>query len=266
MKADVHPAPPKLDIPSWVPDVIAQSVSARYAADVAWVYRETFRESGYFGLDHFGLDRADNLPDGYLDALIRDDAALRESVVDLARDDLADTTGRYLPLACDPRMEGVWQELSKHGSNGGFLHPAIGIDQDAALLELFDTALACRKLPGATTTRRQAELGRDRWLAKAGELRDDAASSWRRPARWCLERYRKLRMQPGPTKTTPARSTRPALEMALERKHDGQARWVALTIGNKFRVLFGKSMYGLTATIISVVLGREIKSARSGSG
>ena len=170
----IRPKPPRLDIPAWVPDVIAQSVGARYAADVAWVYRETFRESGYFGLDHFGLDRADKLPDEYLDALLRDDAALREGIVDLARDDLADTTGRYLPLACDRRMKGVWRELSSHKSNGGFLRPAIGIDQNAALLELFDTAVMCRKLPGATTTRRQAELGRDRWLAKAGELRDDA--------------------------------------------------------------------------------------------
>ena len=48
--------------------------------------------------------------------------------------------------------------------------------------------------------------------------------------------------------------------MALERKHDGRGRWVALTIGDKFRALFGKPMYGLTTTITSVVLGREIES------
>ena len=36
-------------------------------------------------------------------------------------------------------------------------------------------------------------------------------------------------------------------------------RWVALTIGNTFRTLFGSPMYGLTATITSVVLGREIE-------
>ena len=47
--------------------------------------------------------------------------------------------------------------------------------------------------------------------------------------------------------------------MALERKHDGRARWVALTIGNKLHALFGLSMYGLTTTITSVVLGREIE-------
>ena len=230
----IRPTAP-LEIPSWVPDVIAQHVGARYAADVAWVYRETFRESGYFGLDHFGLDRADDLPDGYLDALLRDDVALREGIVDLARDDLADTTGRYLPLACDRRMKGVWRELSSHNSNGGFLHPAIGIDQDAAMLELFDTAVMCRKLPGATTTRRQAELGRDRWLAKAGELRDDAriimASS---PLDTCLQRYRKLE-DAAQVCEDYARELYAASfgEMALERRHDGRARWVALTIGNK---------------------------------
>ena len=215
MKADVHPARnalPQLDIPSWVPDAIAQHVSAKYAADVAWIYRETFRESGYFGLDDFGFDRADKLPDEYLDALLRDDVALREGIADLARDDLADTTGRYLPLVCDRRMKGVWRELSSHNSNGGFLRPAIGTDQNAAMLELFDTAVMCRKLPGATTTRRQAELGRDRWLAKAGELRDDARIIGGVAARygsWSV--FGSWRLQPKSARTTPARSTRPAL-------------------------------------------------------
>ena len=83
-----------------------------------------------------------DVPREYLDELIRDDVVLRERIADLVRDELADITGRYLPLACDPRMEGVWRELSRHDSNGGFLYPAIGIDQDAAMLELFDTALA----------------------------------------------------------------------------------------------------------------------------
>ena len=41
-------------------------------------------------------------------------------------------------------------------SNGGFLHPAIGIDQDAAMLELFDTALTCRKTDHEATTTQRA--------------------------------------------------------------------------------------------------------------
>ena len=137
----------------------------------------------------------------------------------------------------------------------------IGIDQDEALFELFDTAVMCRKLPGATTTRRQAELGRDRWLAKAGELRDDArilmASS---PHDLCLQRYRKLE-DAAQVCEDYARELYAASfgEMALERRHDGRARWVALTIGNKLHALFGLSMYGLTTTITSVVLGREVE-------
>ena len=79
---------------------------------------------------------------------IRDDVDLRERIADLVRDDLAEITGRYLPLACDHRMEGVWRELFRHNSNGGFLHPAIGIDQDAAMLELFDTAFTCQQRRG----------------------------------------------------------------------------------------------------------------------
>ena len=73
MKADVFPAaiPPKLDIPSWVPDAIAQHVSAKYAAEVDRVYETALRESGYFD------DEAeDDVPRGYLDQLIRDDVVI----------------------------------------------------------------------------------------------------------------------------------------------------------------------------------------------
>ena len=53
MKADVHPATalPQLDIPSWVPDAIAQYVSAKYAADVDRVYRDGVQGERLFRLD-----------------------------------------------------------------------------------------------------------------------------------------------------------------------------------------------------------------------
>ena len=174
MKADVHPATAlrQLDIPSWVPDVIAQYVGARYAADVDWAIEQ---HSGRAVISGSIRTRcADDLPVDTSTHLLRDDVVLREAIADLVRDDLADITGRYLPLACDRRMKGVWRELSRHNSNGGFLHPAIGLDQDAAMLELFETAVMCRKQRGATTTRRAGRAARDHWLARAGELRDDA--------------------------------------------------------------------------------------------
>ena len=112
----------------------------------------------------------------------------------------------------------------------------------------------------ATTTQRQAEQQRDGYLAKADELRDDAiAMLLRSPLDQGSERYQSCRLQPRPTKTYAGEIYAASMPMALERKHDGRARWVALTIGNTFRTLFGSPMYGLTATITSVVLGREIE-------
>ena len=49
-----------------------------------------------------------------------------------------------------------------------------------------------------------------------------------------------------------------AARTALRRKHDGRTRWVALAIANKLHELFGLPMYGTTATITSVMLGRTV--------
>jgi hypothetical protein len=143
MKADVLPATaaPRLDIPSWVPEPIAQYVMARYIADVDRVYEKALREDDY-------LD--DDMPSALRDELIHD-AVNRANVADLVRDELADITERYLPLTCDSRMERVWWELSRQ-CNGAFLHPARAPSaanakerQDAAMLELFDAAFACQR-------------------------------------------------------------------------------------------------------------------------
>ena len=117
-------------------------VGARYAADVDRAYRAALRRAVSSSRRARGTD---DVPDGYLDQLIRDDV-FRASIAELVHDELADITRRYLPLTCDPRMKSVWRELSRHNSNGGFLHPAIGMDRDAALLELFNTALECREV------------------------------------------------------------------------------------------------------------------------
>ena len=52
------------------------------------------------------------------------------------------------------------------------------------MLELFNTAFACQKGREATTTQRQAEQQRDRYLAKADELRTDAITMLMQPAFW----------------------------------------------------------------------------------
>ena len=47
MKADVLPAPAQPDIPSWVPELITQSVRAAYDEAVEAAYAEVARKFGY---------------------------------------------------------------------------------------------------------------------------------------------------------------------------------------------------------------------------
>jgi hypothetical protein len=243
MKANVAPAPPWLAIPSWVPDAIVRWVEAAYVADVDRAYEEALREDGYFDGD---------MPRALRDELIRN-AVNRANVTELVRDELAEITDRYLPLACDRRMEGVWRELSRQRSSGGFLHPARE-QQGAAMLELFRTALACQQQYGKTTTRDELERQRQDCLTKAKELKDDAIMVLVQ-SQHGSGRYQSL-MDAAQAYEDHAGEI--SFAWALERQHDGRGRWVVLTISAKFRELFDSPMYGLTATITSVILGREI--------
>jgi hypothetical protein len=256
MKADVlPPASRKLQVPSWVPEPIAQSVRAKYAADLDAAYAAALRET-----EHHRV-----LPDEHLAELVRQDE-VREAFADWVRDDLADISERYSPLICDRRMEGVWRELSRQ-RNGAFLHPARTLSaantkerQEMALVELFETALLCQETRrGVTMTARQVEEQRGRYLAKAQELESDAIAIMAAPgARKQTERYLRLQDAADVYKEYAAERYWANSLMSLERRHDGRARWVVLTISQKFRALFGSPMYGLTATITSVVLGRKV--------
>jgi hypothetical protein len=190
-----------------------------------------------------------------------------------------------IALACDQQMRGVWKALTRRRRDGNFVYPArsawwqqfqtpVGAPpaevarawQGEAMLQLFDTVLSCQLLHLATMTRRQAEQDQDRYLAKARELELDAKTMVANPE--CFadkrdERYRRLR-EAAKTYTDYAHEIyAAAMRMApLERKHDGRARWIALSIANKFHELFGRPMYGLTSMITSVVLGREVTQRR----
>ena len=224
MKAEV--VPPRLDIPSWVPEPIAQYANI-YGADGGRVSQ----------------------------------AALRS-------------------LACDPRMKGVWRQLSRHARNGAFFHPArrplsastAEDRQNAAMLKLFSVACGCQELDGEMTmTRGQAEQKRNCFLAKAEELKTDALMMRRQPrlsdelvdvgAAYAGYASNEARYQTllAAAQACEDYASEISLATALERRHDGRARWVALTIADTFRILFGKPMYGLTATIASVILDREIE-------
>jgi hypothetical protein len=249
MKADVFPALPGLDIPSWVPEPIAQCARDEYAADVEPIYQAYLKENGW--LD----DVPDDLVDQISRELVRDDVVARTNLATdpVVQDELAEVANRYWRLVCDPRMEGVWRYLSRRI----FLHPACGLSQDAALIELFKTTLACQHERGATMTRDAIEQERDRSLAKAEELRNDAFTML--GGSDGMERFRALRAAAQALEDSARESYANSVATSLERKHDGPARWVALTISDKLRELFDSSMYGVTAIIASVILGRKIK-------
>jgi len=194
-----------------------------------------------------------------------------------------------IELVCEPRMRSIWRELYLQHRDGTFLYPArsawwerrrffllpvgsapLQADakgrQDEAVVELFDTVLACKLLPLATTTRREAEQQREHYLTMAHELELAAKTMWENPDCSIDKRYERERRLQEAAKICRdyAHETHAvAMRMApLERSHDGRARWVGLAMANKFHELFGFPMYGLTATITSVVLGRNVSKRR----
>jgi hypothetical protein len=219
MKADLLPT--RLDIPSWVPEPIAQWARARHATEINSIYYEASKEDVY----------------------------LNDAIVE---DELADRATRYLPLVRDRRMQSVWRELYRR-RNGAFLYPARSGDQDAALIELINTALMCRIRREATTTRSEIEQERDRFLARADQLLADILTLEGKHVGKLFAAAQAYRDHANEIYASNSTT-------ALERRHDGGGRWVALTISDKFRELFDQPMYGLTATITSVILDRDIKT------
>ena len=282
MNADVLPAPAQPDIPSWVPELIAESVKVRYAEAVEAAYAEVARKYGYF--DDFDDD---SVPRKYLEWLMRDDVH-RATITDFVRDELANMAARYQPLVCDPRMQRVWRQLSRRRPTGEFYYPArvssaptagerqdqAMLDlfivaaptarerQDLAMLDLFIVAFRCQqKRHGETTTWSAIEQQRDRYLVKAKELRADGrmmiSSDWLSGMKRSLAlRAAAQALEDHAREVYAANSA-----MAFDRKRESRARWVALTIGNTFYKLFGEPMCGLTAKVTSVILDRKITTS-----
>jgi hypothetical protein len=227
----------------------------KYAADIHWVYARAIEEFG---------PPEDAAECDHLAALDE----VRVNYAEAVRDDLAEIVKRYR-LVSDPRMRSVWDQLSRP-RNGGFLYPACGAStQETAMVELFELALACRKRHWIATTRGEVERQRRRYLAKAEELRDDAVTMITQSLPGTdfsifeqCELAQRL-MQAAAAYEEHACAFEAAKCFVLEREHDSRARQVALVISAQFRALFGSPMYGLTAKITSVVLGRQINSRQT---
>jgi hypothetical protein len=127
MKADVAFAP-KLSIPRWVPEPVAQFVREEYAVDVLCIYAAKIHVSkhsdGSYGDKAWGpvSEHSDDEVACALHLAAQDE--VRAAYVDIVRDDLEDIAERYRSLVSDPRMRTVWHESSRQRKGGGFLYPA----------------------------------------------------------------------------------------------------------------------------------------------
>jgi hypothetical protein len=137
-------------------------------------------------------------------------------------------------------MEGVWRELSRRTKNG-FRYPALTGDpetspearQEAAVVELFNAIVDClRRDDGTTTTQKQAEQERDKLLIKAEQLRFAGNMLMGSPDRGTL--LDAARVYENLAHKTYANR----MATALQRQHDGRARWVAITISSAFKQLY----------------------------
>ena len=110
------------------------------------------------------------------------------------------------------------------------------------MLELFNTAFACRKGVGGHDDAARGRAAARSLVSPRQRTGDDAASCCvSSHSIACMERYQKLEDAAQAYEDYAREVYAASLAMALERKHDGRARWVALTIGDKFRTLFGQA-------------------------
>jgi hypothetical protein len=186
-------------------------------------------------------------------------------------------------LVCDKRMRHVWRELSRRRRDGEFMHPVRGSepekDKDTLQIEAM-AHLFCQSAFKAllsygeeVVTRQQAEQRHKELLDKAKQLRVDACrlffqSVYRSPLSssrlsYCdlEQRHRDLNHAAQILESYAAENLVFEMETALERdRGDGDIRWVALGLAEVCRILFGSPLYGVTATIVSVALGRDINA------
>lgn len=173
-----------------------------------------------------------------------------------------------LPLFVnDPRMHRVWRELQRRRRDGKYLHPALSfsprgpsLDPDttdaeerqgvamASLLKTVLTSYATR--PAIPLTKAKAERVRNRHLEMARRLRSDAPKSG--------ERRREF-MAAAEFYEASAEEAGAAIPLSFERNYGHLIdRWYTFAVAGACKELFGSPLYGITATIASVALGREV--------
>jgi hypothetical protein len=186
-----------------------------------------------------------------------------------------DVTQFLTPLVQDQRMRRVWHELLRRRRDGTFMHPAAAwwIDatnaeerQGVAMAKLLTAALQFAARPGATSTRRKAERMRNHNLEMARHLRADADALRvdKSDERWyrliaVAETYEGIAKNVEWHLRSQGQGYYYPWPMVLDRdRRDPADRWLACAISYTCRSLFCSPLYGITAIIMTVILGREI--------
>jgi hypothetical protein len=179
-------------------------------------------------------------------------------------------------LAIDPRMEGVWRELTRRDRNTGeFLHtvrrsdPLLNCTHDQvhqdAMARTFHLAFCAAKDRMAVTKPSDAAPLRDLCEQRARVLRDvaddldainsadphvsAAAATLRQVADWQDDGIKILRSPTDPM-------------MVKNHRGDPVARGVQIIIAAHFEELFGEHLNGTAATLAAVALGHNRTSPR----
>jgi hypothetical protein len=158
-------------------------------------------------------------------------------------------------LLVDQRMRRVWRELTKQKKDSAttFVHSAkltwdfdnAADRQDTAIASLLYLAVNLAISDPTVMTRREVEVQRRRFLDKtaAAFVQGDVAAA------------RDHEVKAADWAAAAATRTRLVVERDTG---DSQARCFAILFADQCRRIFGSPLYGVTATVASVALGRKL--------
>jgi hypothetical protein len=210
--------------------------------------------------------KADVLPVAIAEPL-RIPSWVPEPVAEVAREAYAagDESARKTisRLACDERMRHVWHELSRRHRDGTFIHPpGLRSTADANERQAHFMRMVLRDAvrPGRTASRRQAERERSRMLDMARQLRSDAMMVRDPEIVRGLTAAAEIYEEFAKNITSHTQSGRSwPIPMVLDRaRGDPAERWLVCAVASQCQLTFLSPLYGVTAIIVSVILGREI--------
>ena len=199
---------------------------------------------------------------GWLPDLIREDAAkVVRGHISAGNDPTP-----VIRLATDDRMQAVWGELSKaQRDKAGRSYYRVDGNIQAAMLALFRGALTCYRNAPTALTQSDLDESKQRWLARAELLREiegELTDLGIHGAASALPKY--ATVLPGLAAAAEfyqryAETIEVAPDMLVERRRlDPRIRGFLAYLLSVTRSIFHQSLFGIVATIASVLFETEI--------